>query len=140
MIVGIAGKVAEVLDYNQQLSRLFALRESLEPFQLSNASPDRWEQEDAESFREFDYFVSCAQKYLKIEFSPLLNRIDLIIQIHTATSGVAANVLNLLLFAKEVSTSDLIDKAVLADAFEQTMMHHIKLDSNPFRQRGVGKK
>ena len=61
MIVGITGKVTEVLKFNPQLSRLFALSKVLDPFSLSRDQPAEWNNAEAENFAEFDYFIRCAQ-------------------------------------------------------------------------------
>jgi hypothetical protein len=140
VIVGIPGQIERVLDFNPQLSRLFAMREKLDPFVVSLNLSSQWKRSDEESFGEMDYFVRCIEQLLKLDFCPSVDRVDLLQRIYKATGGVAANIVLLLQFAKGLQPGlETADYKVLEKAFDYTLHHHIKLDKNPFSTKGARK-
>jgi hypothetical protein len=87
LVVGIEGKVEQILKANEQLSRLFAVREKLRPF--------RWDPMDMESVREFAAFIKYAEQGVEVFCSEELPRQELLHRLHYATDGVVGNVMNL---------------------------------------------
>lgn len=80
LVVGIEGKVEHILEVNPQLSRLFAVRQVLEPF--------RCDPDDAASLQEFGRFVQYAEQVIATSFPTELPRLDLLQRLHQATGGV----------------------------------------------------
>ena len=128
LVVGISGKVEYILQANSQLSRLFAVRETLEPF--------RYDPTDQASVREFARFVQYAEKTIETPLPKGLPRQELLYRLHSATEGVVGNLMNLLRYAalvarKQHKTS--IDLTILAAAFDKRLSKHLRGKSNPFR-------
>ena len=127
MVMGIKGKVERVLDTNQQLSRLFAYRETLEPFD--------WDIKNENSLDDYFRFVSTAEKAVGLPIAPNVPKTELYYRIHYATNGLVGNIMNLLRYAslyaneKNKSTVELVD---LDFTFEQHLRKRLKAKENPF--------
>ena len=127
LVVGIAGKVEPILEANAQLSRLFAVRETLAPF--------RCDPVDQDSIQEFARFVQYAEKAIATPLPETLPRLELLYRLHYATDGVVGNLMNLLryaaLIARQAQKTSL-DLSVLAEAFNKRLVKHLKGKVNPF--------
>jgi len=127
LVVGIEGKVERILETNAQLSRLFALRQTLEPFRCDPA--------DENSVREFARFVQYAEQVIGIPLPVILPRLELLHRLHYATDGVVGNLMNLLRYAAWLARQDnqeAITLPVLAVAFDKRLAKHVKKKGNPF--------
>ncbi len=123
VVVGIEGKVERILRSNAQLSRLFAARETLEPFD--------WETQR----RAFAKFVEYVETAIAIPLSPLLPRDDLIRRLHYATDGVVGNLMNLLRYAALVAQQEkreVVELPTLSRAFQSRLSKHLRQKVNPF--------
>jgi hypothetical protein len=127
LVVGIEGKVECILEANAQLSRLFAARQTLEPF--------RYDQADDASLQEFARFVHYAEEALAIALPGTLPRVELLQRLHVATRGVVGNLMNLLRYAAWLTRQqqqDTIALPTLAAAFDKRLRKHLKSQLNPF--------
>jgi hypothetical protein len=127
LVVGIAGKVECILEANAQLSRLFAVRETLESFCCDPA--------DETSVQEFARFVHYAEQTIAIPLPETLPRLELLYRLHYATDGVIGNLMNLLRYAALLSRRQRktgVDLATLAAAFDKRLAKHLKGRPNPF--------
>jgi Bacterial TniB protein len=127
LVVGIEGKVECILEANSQLSRLFAARQTLEPF--------RYDQADDASLQEFARFVHYAEEALAIALPETLPRAELLQRLHVATRGVVGNLMNLLRYAAWLTRQqqhDTIALPTLAAAFDKRLRKHLKSQLNPF--------
>jgi len=135
LVVGIDGKVERILEANAQLSRLFAVRQTLTPF--------RCDPTDAASVQEFARFVQYAEQAIAMPLPTTLPRLELIQRLHEATQGVVGNLMNLLRYAawltqqqpqaaQSVSATPTIALATLAAAYDKRLAKHLKRPANPF--------
>lgn len=127
LVVGIKGKVEMILRANSQLSRLFAVRETLEPFY--------WDQSDGETVKEFAAFVKYAETGLGIILSEELEREEFLHRLHYATDGVVGNLMNLMraaaLQARKQGTH-ILTLSVLGRTFDKRLRKHLAGKVNPF--------
>jgi hypothetical protein len=127
LVVGIEGKVERILETNAQLSRLFAVRQLLEPF---HCNP-----KDEASIQEFARFIQYAQQVTGIPFPVGLPRMELLYRLHYATEGVVGNLMNLLRYAAWLAREqhqETITLPVLATAYDKRLSKHLKRKDNPF--------
>jgi len=135
LVVGIDGKVERILEANAQLSRLFAVRQTLAPF--------RCDPTDAASVQEFARFVQYAEQAIAMPLPTTLPRLELIQRLHEATQGVVGNLMNLLRYAAWLtqqqppaaqpgSPTSTIALATLAAAYDKRLAKHLKRPANPF--------
>jgi hypothetical protein len=127
LVVGIEGKVERILEANAQLSRLFAVRQTLEPF--------RCDPSDETSIQEFARFVQYAEQVIGVPLPVTLSRLELLHRLHYATEGVVGNLMNLLRYAAWLtrqSNQEAITLATLASAFDKRLAKHVKKMVNPF--------
>lgn len=119
LVVGLVGEVERVLQANPQLSRLFAVRETLQPL-----PPDA----------TFARFVDYAEQLVGGAIVGAWSRAELLARLHYATDGVVANLMNLLRMAallREPGGAP-IDQAALSWAFQQRLAKHLRGKINPF--------
>ncbi|HSH79635.1 MAG TPA: TniB family NTP-binding protein [Herpetosiphonaceae bacterium] len=119
LVVGLVGEVERVLHANPQLSRLFAVRETLQPL-----PPDA----------TFARFVDYAEQLVGGALVAAWSRAELLARLHYATDGVVANLMNLLRMAallREPGGAP-IDQAALSWAFQQRLAKHLRGKINPF--------
>jgi hypothetical protein len=129
LVVGIEGKVELILQANAQLSRLFAARETLQPFAWDGAHP--------KTIQDFAHFVDYVEQVIEKRLSPELRRIEWLYRIHYATDGVVGNVINLMRFAAmlcDLHGGDHIDPARLSLAFQQRLARHLRGKVDPFAE------
>jgi hypothetical protein len=127
LVVGIEGKVERILEANAQLSRLFALRQTLEPF--------RYDSSDEASIQEFGRFVHYAEQAIGAPLPATIPRLELLHRLHEATEGVVGNLMNLLRYATLLTRQneqETIALSTLAIAFDKRLAKHLKKKSNPF--------
>jgi hypothetical protein len=127
MVVGIEGKVERILEANSQLSRLFAVRQKLEPFHFDPS--------DENSVQEFTRFVQYAEQVIGMPLPAAQSRLDLLYRLHYATEGVVGNLMNLLRYAAWLvrqQSQESITLPILAIAFEKRLARHVKKNVNPF--------
>jgi len=128
LVVGVEGKVDLILHNNKQLSRLFAVRETLEPF--------RWEPSDIETIREFALFVKCAEEGLGMSLADELKREEWLQRLFMATDGIVGNVMNLIRCAALLAQQEqvtLLTREIMGRAFDIRLRKHVPPRSaNPF--------
>ena len=127
LVVGIEDTVEQILDVNPQLSRLFAAREELEPFE--------WDLADKTCVCEFAQFVTYAEEAIRVTLPDDLPRMELLYRLHYATAGVVGNLMNLLRFAAMIAQEkkiDTLELSTLALAFDRRLSRHLKGKTNPF--------
>ena len=130
LVVGIEGKVERILQANGQLSRLFAYRETLEPF--------AWDESNETTKQVFAMFINTAEESIGMPLQTHLKRSELLHRVYYATDGVVANMMNLLRHGaflasnKDQTTLDLI---TLAEAFDTRLSKHLRYKVNPFEDR-----
>lgn len=120
LVVGIVGRVEQVLKANSQLSRLFASREVLQPFY--------WNPADPKGSAEFIQFVRYAETAVGLHMLTSLGKGELLSLLHKATDGVVANVMNLLRYAQHNALergSDHIGLPDLSWAYNERLAKHL---------------
>lgn len=125
LVVGIENTVETILRANEQLSRLFAVRETIQPFSLDS---------EADS-RTLALFLQYAQEAIGMTFSNELSRPEWLIRVHYATNGVIGNIMNLLRFAvllAEQEGEDVLTPHILDQAFNKRLQRHMRKSPNPF--------
>lgn len=98
LVVGTEGQVRQILQTNDQLSRLFAVQETLTPFP--------WDETDYEVVKSFAAFVKYIEQSLALPFSDELPRQELLRRLHYASSGVVGHLMNLLHWAAALARRD----------------------------------
>lgn len=128
LVVGVAGTVERILEANAQLSRLFAIRESLQPF--------AWDSQHPETIKEFAGFVLFAEKKIGLCLTDEIKREDLLYRLHYATEGVVGNVMNLLRYSANLAQQRRVERIsldILATTFQLRLAQHVR-KRNPFTQ------
>lgn len=129
VVTGLKGQIEQILDANDQLESLFAVRETLEPF--------KWDDENA---AEFATFIHMAETKLGFSVDTPRSREEILGDIHFTTFGVARNIFHLLrgsaLFAQR-DNSDVITLKHLFEAFNKRFAKRQEFKSiqNPFKNR-----
>lgn len=120
LVVGVEGTIRRILDANAQLSRLFAIRETLHPFQ--------WDARNPETIKEFMTFVAFTERLIGVRLTDEIEREDLLYRIYYATDGVVGNVMNLLRYAVALAQQreeDILTLDVLTQAFDMRLAEHV---------------
>ncbi len=131
LTVSIEGATDEIFRTNDQLSRLFPVRETLQPF--------RWDTADASALAEFSQFVTFAERAVAMEMDPSITRIDALSRVHYATQGVVAYIMTLLRYAAlqaRTKGHGTIEISDLEHAFAQRLAKHVRRAHNPFTRAG----
>lgn len=129
LVVGLEDKIRLILRANPQLSRLFALRETLQPL--------AWDPAQAETVIAFSKFVQYAEQAIGLRLSEELPRAEWLHRLHYATEGVVGHILNLmrqawvLSRAAEPNTSELTLRW-LSLAFRQRFQDQTPRRVDPF--------
>lgn len=121
LVVGVDGTVRRILDANAQLSRLFAIRETLQPFQ--------WDSQNPETIKEFITFIAFAERMIGVHLTEEIEREDLLYRMYYATDGIVGNVMNLLRYAVALAQqreADTLTLDVLATAFNMRLAEHVR--------------
>jgi energy-coupling factor transporter ATP-binding protein EcfA2 len=127
LVVGIEGRVEQILQANPQLSRLFAVRERLEPFQ--------WNPADETTIQAFASFIKYVEMGVGVSLSDELPHAELLYRFHYATAGVVGNVMNLIRFAALLAQkqgSETLTLAILSQAFVKRLHKHMARKTDPF--------
>ncbi len=125
LVVGIDGKVSRILKANNQLSRLFACREKIEPFV--------WDGEA--NIKNFSKFIQYAELAVELPLTTEVPKVEMLYRIFYATDGVVGNIMNLMRYAglsakeHERKTIELKD---LSEAFRQRISEYLENKVNPF--------
>ena len=129
LVIGIEGKVELILKANSQLSRLFAVRETLTSFQWDLANPD--------TIQEFADFIRATEEVVGLALPWQSDSdADLLYRLHFATDGVIANIMNLIRGAGRLARKQDVDRLemdVLAAVFDKRLAKHLGKPINPFR-------
>lgn len=127
LVVGVEGKVERILQANAQLSRLFAARENLLPFD--------WQPEKQSSIQSFSMFVGTAEKAIGKSLATDVPRIEMLYRIYYSTDGIVGNVMNLMRYAMMLSEDcgcPVLDLYLLSQSFEKRLAKHMRGKTNPF--------
>lgn len=115
---------------NRQLSRLFAVRETLAPFS--------WDIRNPAIIKAFDQFLTRAECALDMPLHLTIPRINFLYRVHQATNGVVAHIMNLLRSAQMMAMKRKRKTIWLddfADAYTARLAYEVKLSQNPFHQQ-----
>lgn len=127
LVVGIENTIDTILKANQQLSRLFAVRETLQPLTLDNE----------EEVRKFAYFLTYAQEAIGMNIANEIPRPEMLARMHYATNGVVGNIMNLLRFAAMLANKrgeNELSLLLLDEAFNKRLLRHTMKRQNPFTE------
>ena len=127
LVVGLEGRVELILNSNEQLSRLFAMRETLQPF--------AWDPGDVTAAQAFAAFVQVVETGIQFPLSTELPRPELLHRLHYATAGVVGYVMNLIRFAvwlADRQQADVLSLAILSQAFAKRLQPHLPHKVDPF--------
>lgn len=123
IVVGIEGRVERILRSNPQLSRLFAVRETLRPY--------GWPHEtDA-----FAKFIGQLEQGAGVAFAEELPRAELVYRLHYATDGVVGHVMSLIRFAALHAAEQgrqVLAAQDLAAGFDERLAKFFYTKANPF--------
>jgi len=125
LVVGIQNTVETILRANQQLSRLFAVRETLSPLSVDNEA----------AAKDFQLFLLYAQEAVGMSISGELSQSDLLARMHYATDGIVGNIMNLLRFAAllaERADQEVLTVTLLDQAYNKRLKRHVLKEANPF--------
>lgn len=133
LVVGIEGKVELILEANAQLARLFAARQTLQPF--------TWEPAQIATIDEFARFIEYVEQ-AKLPLAQVMPRTELLYRIYYATGGVVAHIMNLMnlaaVLAGERGQGE-IGPDILSLAFKKRLARPTKGKVNPFEVDGDGR-
>lgn len=127
LVVGVEGKVEQILDANSQLSRLFAVRETLVPFRYDPGAECL--------IQQFAQFVQYAETVIETPLPETVPRLELLYRLHYATDGVVGNLMNLLRYAAMKARQQgqtTIALPILSAVFDKRLAPHLKGKVNPF--------
>ncbi|MCB0164815.1 MAG: TniB family NTP-binding protein [Anaerolineae bacterium] len=129
LVVGTEGKVELILKTNNELSRLFVVREKLTKFQ--------WDPEDPDTIQSFSYFIRELEEAvgLSLPWQPN-NDLELLYRLHYATDGVIANIMILMRSACKVAErqgAERLDIDVLAAVYDKLLARRLNRP-NPFNK------
>ena len=127
LVVGLEGSVTQILQANAQLSRLFAVRETLYPF--------AWSITDVSLNQDFVSFIQYVETSVPLSFSDELPRAEWLHRLHYATDGVIANVMDLVRLAVWLAHqqhAQTLSLTLLSQAFDKRLAQHLPQKTNPF--------
>jgi hypothetical protein len=128
LVIGIEGKVEIILKANSQLSRLFAVRESLTSFQ--------WDLANSDTIQEFADFIRATEEVVGLALPwQSESDADLLYRLYYATDGVIANIMNLMRGTGRLARkqgANRLEMDVLAIVFEKRLAKHLGKTINPF--------
>ncbi|MCC6607210.1 MAG: TniB family NTP-binding protein [Anaerolineae bacterium] len=125
LVIGIEDSVERILRANQQLSRLFAVRETLHPFSLATE----------DEAKDFHRFLEFAEQAVKMPIQHDLSPDEFLARMYFATEGVVANLMNLLRFAALLAQKEgeaTLSLQLLDQAFNKRLQRHLIKPPNPF--------
>ncbi len=124
LVVGIEGKVEIILRTNQQLSRLFPVREKIQPLEYAPSQEN-----------EFVQFVVHAEKALGMSLTNTMPRAELLYRLHYASDGIIGHIMNLMRHAVRTACNEgheTIEEVDLSRAFERRITNVLWKKVNPF--------
>ncbi len=127
LVVGIEGQVEKILKANDQLSRLFPMRETLHPF--------TWDTQKPSTIKELARFIEYAEKALQMPLTKEIRRVELLYRLYFVTGGVVANIMSLLRAAQLIALtrkSPSIELCDLSQAFQKHLAKHVGITTDPF--------
>jgi Bacterial TniB protein len=127
LVVGVEGQVEKILKANSQLSRLFAVRETLHPF--------AWDIRKLSSIKEFACFIEYAEKAIQMPLTKEIRRVELLYRLYYVTGGLVANIMNLLRAAQLMALmrrNSSIELCDLSLAFQKHLAKHVGITTDPF--------
>jgi hypothetical protein len=127
LVIGIEGRVEPILQANPQLSRLFAIRETLQPFS--------WQPTATVTNQPFAAFVQVAEAASPLPFATDLPRAEWLHRLHYATDGVVGHLMNLVRFATWLADHHQTSQLTLdlfRQAFAKRLQPHLAHKVNPF--------
>ncbi len=128
LVVGIEGRVENILKANSQLSRLFSVRETLHPF--------TWDTRKISTIKEFARFIEYVEKAMQMSLAKQIGHVELLYRLFFVTGGVVGNIMNLLRAAQLMALSrgsSSIELCDLSDAYEKHLAKHVGITTNPFQ-------
>lgn len=133
LVVGVEGRVNSILRANPELSRLFAVRETLYPF--------CWDTNNKATIKEFAKFIEHAEAGIGMPLTDAIARTDLLYRIYYCTNGVVANIMNMLRYAESLTLQrgdSQISLADLSAAYKKRLSQHVIGKTDPFVQTPTG--
>lgn len=127
LVVGLEGRVTQILRANAQLSRLFAVRETLDPF--------TWRPADETTNHPFASFVQYLEAAIQVPLSNELPRAELLHRLHYATGGVVGHLMNLVRLAALLASQQqapCLSLDLLSQAFTKRLRPQLTAKVNPF--------
>ncbi len=126
LVVGIVGQVEIILRTNPQLSRLFPIREKIDPL-VFELKPEN----------EFVQFVVHAEKALGMQLTNKMPRAELLYRLHYASDGIIGHIMNLMRSAAMKARDEgheSIEEVDLCSAFERRIANVLWKKVNPFEE------
>jgi hypothetical protein len=126
LVVGIEGKVENILRTNPQLSRLFPVREKIHPLIFITTQEN-----------EFVQFVVHAEKALGMQLTNAMPRAELLYRLHYASDGIIGHIMNLMRYAARAARNEgheAIEEVDLDRAFERRIANVLWEKVNPFKK------
>jgi energy-coupling factor transporter ATP-binding protein EcfA2 len=130
LVVGIEGKVENILRTNQQLSRLFPIREKIDPLVFETTKEN-----------EFVQFVVHVEKAMGMQLTTTIQRAELLRRMHYSTDGIIGHIMNLMRYATWIAQNEghqVIEEIDLCRAFNRRISNVLWKKVNPFEE-SVGK-
>ena len=124
LVVGIEGKVENILRTNPQLSRLFPIRENIQPLEFNPSKEN-----------DFVQFVVHAEQVINFRLTKEIHRSELLYRLNYASDGVVGQLMNLLRYAAMLASNeghDDLDLNTLHRAFERRIANVLSAKVNPF--------
>lgn len=128
-IEGTSDQILGDID-NRQLSRLFAVRETLVPFS--------WDVREPATIKAFDQFIKRAECALDMPLHLTIPRVNFLYRVHQATKGIVTHIMNLLRSAQMIAIKHERKTIWLddfADAYTARLSYEVNLSKNPFHQK-----
>jgi len=126
LVVGIEGKVEIILRTNPQLSRLFPVREKIQPLEYEPTREN-----------EFVQFVVHAEMALGMPLTNTMPRAELLYRLHYASDGIIGHIMNLMRHAVRTARNEgheTIEEVDLSRAFERRIANVLWKKVNPFEE------
>jgi hypothetical protein len=127
LVVGLEGKIKEIMAENPQLDDLFEV-EPFNPFSFDNAKP--------ETIQEFGAFLVDMEKLIGLELPWRSDEdYDLVYRIYYATNGTIRSIKKFLFMAAKKANeknADRLEMEILCEVFQKQIEKGLKKKHNPF--------
>ena len=133
LVVGLEDKIRLILGANPQLSRLFAMRETLAPL--------AWDPAREATRAAFSKFIHYAEQAIGLPLSDELPRAEWLHRLHFATGGVVGHIINLMRQARVLAQmaaeppATELTRLLLSLAFRQRLQADGPQRTDPFDPR-----